>query len=92
MNLEGWVVIREIQGSFEEEHVRAFLGANGIAVRSRGEALRHTHAMVLDGLGRVEIMVPSEQKDQALDLLKQVDEGVFRLAELSQSDGEDDTD
>jgi len=84
MSLDNWAMLCELQGGFEEDQLRAFLRANGIQVKSRGEALRHTHAMVMDGLGRVEILVPEEQLEEARDLLKKVESGTFRLEDGAQ--------
>ncbi len=42
-----------VQGEFEEQALRTFLEANGIPTVVRGEALRKTHAFILDGLGAV---------------------------------------
>ena len=38
-------------GEIHAQQVRAFLEAAGIATFERGEALRHTHGLTLDGLG-----------------------------------------
>lgn len=74
------VVITTVQGEFEEQALRTFLEANGIPSVVRGEALRKTHAFVLDGLGAVEIMVAPEHADAARDLLAKVEAGDLELA------------
>lgn len=79
MSSEQWSLLTTIQGSFEEDQLCAFLKANGISVSTRGEALRHTHAMVMDGLGRVEVLVPPDQLEKARDLLEKVESGALRL-------------
>lgn len=79
MSSEQWCVLTTLQGRFEEDQLCSFLRANEIAVSSRGETLRHTHAMVMDGLGRVEILVPPEQLERAQDLLEKVESGALRL-------------
>ena len=80
-----YVVVTRVQGMFMEQQVRAFLEAHGIATRVRGETLRTTHGITVDGLGAVDILVPSDQADGARELLKQADRGDFALA-----DGEED--
>jgi hypothetical protein len=69
------------QGDLEAEQVCAFLEAHGVATMVRGEALRKTHGMVLNGLGEVKIQVPAEQEDVARDLLERVEQGDLALAE-----------
>ena len=44
-------------GQMQADQVRAFLEAAGISTAVRGEALRNTHGLTLDGLGAVEIIV-----------------------------------
>jgi len=75
------VVVTTVQGEVEEQQLRAFLEANGIPTLVRGEALRKTHAFVLDGLGAVEIMVASEDAASARDLIAKVEAGDLELAE-----------
>jgi len=77
---DGPVRVAMVQGEVEEQQVRAFLEANGIPTMVRGEALRKTHAFVLDGLGAVEIMVAPEHLETARDLLARVASGALELA------------
>lgn len=81
MSEQEWVVVHVAQGGIEEEQVRGFLTAHDIPVEVRGEALRHTHAMVLDGLGAVEIHVPAEHAEDARHLLELVARGELELDE-----------
>ena len=75
------VVIFTAQGELEETQVRSFLAAHGIPSTVRGEALRKTHALTLDGLGQVEILVAPEHADEARRLLAGVQRGEFILAD-----------
>ena len=75
------IVVFTAQGEVEERQVRAFLEAHQIPTTVRGEALRHTHAFVLDGLGAVEIMVTAEFEDEARRLLDEVERGEFTLSD-----------
>lgn len=82
-----YVVVARVQGQFDEEQVRAFLGANGIPTHVRGETLRSTYGISIDGLGLVEILVTADVADIARDLLMRADRGEFTLADDDQSDG-----
>jgi len=85
------VVIANVQGEFEEQALRTFLEANGIPTVVRGEALRKTHAFILDGLGAVEIMVAPEHAAAARDLIAKVESGELELAsEFLPADGNND--
>ena len=74
------VVVASVQGEIEEQQLRTFLDANGIPTVVRGEALRKTHAFILDGLGAVEIMVAPEHVAAARDLIAKVEAGELELA------------
>jgi len=84
------VVVATVQGEIEEQQLRAFLEANDIPTVVRGEALRKTHAFVLDGLGAVEIMVAPEHAAAARDLIAKVEAGELELAGEFLPAGEDD--
>ncbi len=84
------VIVTKVQGEVEEQQVRGFLEAHGIATVVRGEALRKTHAFVLDGLGAVDIMVAPEDEADARDLLARVEAGELALADEYLEAGEDD--
>lgn len=75
----GGVVVFTAQGEVEEHQVRSFLAANGISTSVRGEALRKTHGLVLDGLGEVQILVPTEHAERARELLTAVERGDLSL-------------
>lgn len=76
-----YVVVSTAQGQFDEEQLRAFLDAHGVPTQTRGETLRNTHGLSLDGLGAVEILVPRDQTDAARDLLARAERGEFRLTD-----------
>jgi hypothetical protein len=52
---------------------------------SRGEALRKTHGLTLDGLGEVAILVAAEHADEARRLLAAVARGELILDESSET-------
>ena len=80
-----WIVVHTAQGEFEETQVRSFLNAYGVPTSTRGEALRKTHGLTLNGLGRVEILVAPEQAEEARALLAAAEQG-----DLALSDGDGD--
>ena len=45
----------------------------------RGETLRTTHAIAIDGLGSVQILVPQRMEDSARELLAKAERGEFRI-------------
>jgi hypothetical protein len=75
------VTVYTAQGELEEQQLRAFLEAHGIPTFVRGEALRKTHAFVLDGLGEVRIQVASDDAERARELIAAVEDGALSLAE-----------
>jgi len=66
-------------GELQAQQVRGFLEAAGISTFERGEALRKTHGLTVDGLGAVEILVEAADVDQARGLLDSADAGSFRI-------------
>lgn len=68
-------------GEIHAQQVRAFLEEAGIPTAERGEALRNTHGLTLDGLGAVEILVAEADVRRARSLLDSAEAGKFRLAD-----------
>jgi hypothetical protein len=68
-------------GEFDAQQIKAFLQAHDIPCEFKGEALRLTHGLTLDGLGEVEVHVPPELVERARDLLARVEAGELRLDE-----------
>jgi len=66
-------------GEMEAQQVHAFLEAQGIPSVLRGEALRNTHGLTIDGLGAVEIVVDAHDETRARKLLDEANAGKFRL-------------
>ena len=71
-------------GEIQAQQVQGFLEAAGISSELRGESLRKTHGLTIDGLGMVEIVVSSEDEEQARALLASAEQGMFRLDEDAQ--------
>ena len=74
-------VIATADGEIQAQQIRAFLEAHGIASTFRGESLRLTHGLTLDGLGKVDILVPDEDAERARALLAEADAGTLRLSD-----------
>ena len=85
--MNDFVAVSAVQGQVAEAQVRAFLEANGIPTQVRGETLRTTHGISIDGLGSVEILVPSDQADEARALLQEAETGKFALVPDEDPDG-----
>jgi hypothetical protein len=68
-------------GEMHAQQVRAFLQAAGIETIERGEALRNTHGLTIDGIGAVEILVSEADVERARALLDAAEAGTFRLAD-----------
>jgi hypothetical protein len=66
-------------GELQAQQIRAFLEADGISSELRGESLRNTHGLTLDGLAMVEILVSGTDEDRARALLAAAEGGQFRL-------------
>ena len=78
--METFIAVSTVQGQFAEQQVRAFLEANGIPTQVRGETRRTTYGISIDGLGRVEILVPADKADEARDILAHAERGELALA------------
>ena len=77
-----WVGVTVVQGQFEEGQLRAFLQAHGIPTHVRGESLRTTHGLSVDGLGAVEVFVSATDADAARDLIAKAERGELALPEI----------
>ena len=71
-------------GEIHAPQVQGSLEAAGIASELKGESLRKTHGLTIDGLGMVEILVSSEDEERARELLASAEQGTFRLDEDTQ--------
>ena len=76
-----WVVLTVVQGQLEENQLRAFLEAHGVPTQVKGEALRNTHGLTVDGLGAVEIFVRRQDAAGARQLLASVERGELTLSD-----------
>ena len=68
-------------GQIEAHQVKDFLVGHGVVAVLRGESLSKTHALTVDGLGRVEVVVATSDADRARMLIASADAGEFRLGD-----------
>lgn len=68
-------------GELEAQQIQSFLEAEGISSELRGESLRKTHGLTIDGLGRVEVVVSRDDEQRARELLASAERGLLRLDE-----------
>jgi hypothetical protein len=78
------VCVFTASGEIQAQQVRGFLAAAGISSELRGESLRKTHGLTVDGLGRVEVVVSSSDEEHARTLLASAERGTFRLDDDAQ--------
>ena len=76
-----FVLLTTVHSRVEEDQLRAFLEANEIPVKVRGEALRKTHGFTVDGLGAVDILVHQAKLVEARELLDRVERGDLQIGE-----------
>lgn len=78
-----YVSVATVHGPFEEAQICSFLQGNGIPTRVRGESLRRTHGITVDGIGAAEVEVPVQFAQAARELIAMADRGELELAEGS---------
>jgi len=81
-----YVAVATVNGSVEEAQICSFLRGSGIPTKVRGEALRRTHGITVDGIGAAQIEVPAEFAEAARELIAMADRGELELEEGSQDD------
>ena len=68
-------------GEMQAQQIQGFLAAAGIASELRGESLRKTHGLTIDGLGMVQVVVSNADQEQARALPASAEDGTFRLSD-----------
>ncbi|MBM41830.1 MAG: hypothetical protein CL483_07905 [Acidobacteria bacterium] len=76
---DGYIVISTVQGPYVEAQLKSFLEAYDIPCQLRGESLRVTHAISIDGIGAAEVLVPVDKAERARDLLARVERGELAI-------------
>ena len=82
--MQNEVSVFTASGEIQAQQIQGFLAAAGIASELRGESLRKTHGLTIDGLGMVQVVVSNEDEEQARALLASAEHGTFRLADDAQ--------
>lgn len=82
----GYVVVATVQGPIEEAQLCSFFQGHGIPTRVRGEALRKTHGITVDGIGAAQVEVPAQFAEAARELIAMADRGELELADGSDAD------
>ena len=82
--MEDEVRVFTASGEIHAQQIRGFLAGAVIPSELRGESLRITHGLTIDGLGMVEIVVSSADEERARALLASAEHGVFRLGDDAQ--------
>lgn len=88
---DDYVVISTVQGQFVEAQLKAFLEAHDIPCLLRGESLRVTHAISVDGIGAAEVLVPGSKAHAARELLAQAERGELAIPADVETDDTDDS-
>jgi hypothetical protein len=70
---ESLTKVYESQGMFAAEVAKAKLEANGIPAMLKYESVGQVIGITIDGLGRVEVYVPADLAEDALELLDEAD-------------------
>ena len=79
------ICVFRANGEMQAQQIQGFLAGSGIASELRGESLRKTHGLTVDGLGMVHIVVSGEDEEQARALLASAEQGTFRLDDNDQT-------
>lgn len=82
-----WVAIERVPGEFQAEILRGLLEAQGIRVFLSQEGAGRAIGLSVGPLGEVEILVPAESRQLALQVLEDYRAGLFRdEADLHEGD------
>jgi hypothetical protein len=81
------ICVFRASGEIQAQQIQGFLAAAGIPSELRGESLRKTHGLTVDGLGMVEVVVSGNDEEQARALLASAEHGAFRLDDDAQVEG-----
>ncbi|MBC8504978.1 MAG: DUF2007 domain-containing protein [Anaerolineales bacterium] len=77
MEKKKWVVAAKIPGELQAELIRGLLEAHEIKVYLAVEGAARAIGITIGSLGEVDVMVPEEQLDDALEIIKSYHAGEF---------------
>jgi len=84
-----FVHVYTANGMLHAETIRLFLSSQGIEAMATQESAGISHGLTIGPMGEARILVPSEQAEDALELLQAMEEGHFVEDEGSGSDEDD---
>ena len=67
-----WEIVAVESGMVKADIVKGKLETEGIPVRLRYEAIGRVYGLTLNGLGAVEVCVPSEYREKAQEVLESI--------------------
>ncbi len=73
--MSDYVTVYVANGQLDAEMIRGFLEAYGIPAMISQESVGKVYGLASGPLGEVNILVPAENKDEALDLLRSMENG-----------------
>lgn len=79
---EEWVLVDKVQGQLQAELLRGLLEAQGIRVFLNQQGAAHAYAVTVGTLGTVEILVPTNDAEQAKQVLEAYYRGDFKDVEF----------
>jgi hypothetical protein len=81
-----YVAITTVQGQLQLSQIRSFLEFNGIPTEAQGESTRNIYGFTVDGLAAAQVLVPKEQADAAVELLREADHGDLVIGSSEESE------
>ncbi len=77
MDRKKWVVAAKIPGEFQAELIRGLLEAQGLNVYLSIEGAARAIGITVGSLGEVDVMVPEEELEEALEIINSYHAGEF---------------
>ena len=69
-----WIKIKEAQGIVKAQIIKGLLEASGIPVKLKHETAAVLFGITMNGIGKVEILVPREYENLAKNLIEKAEE------------------
>ncbi len=77
MTGQQWEIVDVVSGDFQAQLLRGLLESQGILVQLSQEGAGRAYGLSVGALGEVQILVPTDSKDLAQQVLKDYYEGKF---------------
>jgi hypothetical protein len=77
MTEQQWEIVDVVNGEFQAQLLRGLLEAQGVLVQLSQEGAGRAYGLSVGALGEVQILVPTDSKDLAEQILKDYYEGKF---------------